>query len=104
MFLFGGFLEDSTHLLTEGEVITLSVSSGGLGTIDDDADSVDGKIFLENFEVIHWMGNHIHGIIETLVVEGSGINGFTGWETFLEFLNGTNNTNDGTNEVAIVLD
>lgn len=103
MFLFGGFLEDSTHLLTEGEVITLSVSSGGLGTIDDDADSVDGKIFLENFEVIHWMGNHIHGIIETLVVEGSGINGFTGWETFLEFLNGTNNTNDGTNEVAIVL-
>jgi len=46
MFLFGGFLEDSTHLLTEGEVITFSVSSGGLGTIDDDADSVDGKIFL----------------------------------------------------------
>ena len=103
VFGFGGFLEDLSHLLAEGEVVTLFVSFGGLSTIDDNANSVDGEIFLENLEVIHWVGNHVEGLIETLVVEGGGINGFAGWETLFELLNGADNSNDGTNEVGIIL-
>ena len=103
MFLLGGFLEDLTHLLTEGVVVSHLVSSGGLGTFEDDAESVDFEVSLENFEVFHWVGNHIHGVVETLVVEGLGVNGFTGWETLFEALNGTNNSNNGTNKVGVVL-
>jgi len=103
MSLLGGFFEDFTHLLTVSEVVFVLVSSGGLSSIENDAHSVDFEVFLENFEVFHWVGNHIDGRIETLEVEGVGINGFACWETFLEFLSSTNDSNDGTNEVAIVL-